>query len=128
MAIEENIKFFRIQKEYDVQYVAGKLGMTVEEYELIESGTKDITYKQLEAIAEVFVMTTVDLIQHNDASVPGIKNYFFNQNGNNGINVKSQGVDPELIAKFYDDLYHSQLKKIPVLESLLRDNNIDYNF
>lgn len=73
-------------------------------------------------------MTTVDLIQHNDASVPGIKNYFFNQNGNNGINVKSQGVDPELIAKFYDDLYHSQLKKIPVLESLLRDNNIDYNF
>lgn len=128
MEIGDKIKFFRLQREYSINYVAEKLKISLNEYENIESGITDITFKQLEAIALILTLKVVDIIQHDDASAIGIKNYFFNQSGNTNTNVKNQGVDQDLIVKVFDDLYQDQLKRIPVLLELLRKHNIDFSF
>ncbi len=128
MEIGDKIKFFRLQRECTINYVAEKLKISPQAYDDIESGATDITFKQLEAIALVLTLKVIDIVQHDDSSAIGIKNYFFNQNGNNNTNVKNQGADQDLIVKVFDDLYQDQLKKIPILLDLLRKNNIDFSF
>jgi nucleoside diphosphate kinase len=57
-----------------------------------------------------------------------IYNHFENQNGNKGINIKFQGLNPKELRKFYNDLYTNELNRIPKLEKLLRDRGIEFDF
>lgn len=72
-------------------------------------------------------VSIIDLIE-DETSIGQIKNYFYNQAENHGINIHVQGIDQEEIRKSYRELYAEELNRIPKLEKLLRQNNIEFNF
>lgn len=127
MKIGKNIEELRIAQHIDPKVIANELQLSVDKYLAIEKDEVDITLNQLEIIAKVLSCLPIDLLQ---GEVPSghIRNYFFNQDGNSNINIKVQGIDQEEIRKGYRDLYSDELKRIPKLEKLLRENNIDFDF
>jgi len=125
MKIGKNIKEKREAHKLTAVEVASKLEISLDEYLEIENDKSDITLSQLERIAEVMFTTPVDLIQNVD-SAGQIRNYFYNHDGNSGININVQGINQEEIRKGYKELYMDELRRIPKLEKLLRDNNIDF--
>lgn len=127
MKIGNNLLQIRNAQKLTEEFVAEKLKLTTEEYTAIENDKVDIKLSLLEAIAEVLSTTPVDILQYNDPSA-GIRNYFYNQNGNNGSITNVQGVHQEELRKAYKDLYTDELKRIPKLEKILRENNIGFDF
>lgn len=127
MKIGRNLILIRNSQKLSEDFVAKSLKVTLDEYRGIENDETDITLSKLEAIAEILSTSPVDILQYNDPKA-GIKNYFYNQNGNNGSITNVQGIHQEEIRKGYKELYLDELKRIPQLEKLLRDNNIEFNF
>lgn len=127
MKIGSNIGQIRTAQKIEKSFIAQELNISVEEYEAIESDERDITLSMLDAIARLLSLDVVDLITLNKP-VTGIRNFFFNHNGNSGINIHVQGIDQEKIRMAYKELYQEELNRIPRLEKLLRDNNIEFNF
>lgn len=125
MYIEQKIKDIRISKGFTIDYLAEKAGLDKNLCIEIESGNHDITFKQLEKVAAALEYDVVDIISHQE-SVKEIRNYFYNHSGNSGININVQGINQEEIRKAYKELYTEELARIPKLEKLLRDNNIDF--
>ncbi len=128
MKIGKNIFQIREAQKLSGSYVADKLNTSVAEYEAIENDEIDITLSQLERIAEILSSTPVDIIQYDDATSSGIKNYFYNHNGSSGTNIHVQGIDQTEIRKSYKELYVEELNRIPKLEKLLKDNNIEFTY
>ncbi|WP_335967222.1 hypothetical protein [Galbibacter sp. PAP.153] len=81
---------------------------------------------QLDLIAKILSCSPVDLLQEEEPTNQ-IRNHFYNHEGNQGININVQGINQEEIRKGYKELYTDELKRIPKLERLLRDNNIDFD-
>lgn len=127
MQIGKNILEFREAQNLTVESMAKGLNISVEEYVDIENDKTDLTIKQLEAIARILSVELVDLILFNEP-FGGIKNFFFNHNGNAGVNINIQGIDQEQIRKAYKELYKNELDRIPKLEKVIRDHNIDIDF
>ena len=127
MKIGKNIKEIREAHKFSPEKLADMLGKSPEEYLEIENDNVDITLSQLEKIAEALSCTLFDLIQ-NTGLIGQIRNYFYNHDGNHGINIHVQGIDQQEIRKGYKELYIEELKRIPKLERLLRENNIDFDF
>ena len=107
--------------------MAQELNISVEEYEAIERDERDITLSMLEAISRLLSLEVADLITLNKP-ITGIRNFFFNHNGNSGVNIHVQGIDQEKIRQAYKELYAEELNRIPKLEKLLRQNNIEFDF
>lgn len=107
--------------------MAQELSISSEEYEAIEKDEVDIKLSTLEAISRLLSLDAVDLLTLNKP-VTGIRNFFFNHNGNSGVNIHVQGIDQEKIRQAYRELYAEELNRIPKLEKLLRQNNIEFNF
>lgn len=127
MEIGKKIKDIRLSKGHTEQFVAERAGIDTETYIDIEEGKIDLTFNQLENIARALEYEVTDVINHHEQS-KGIRNYFYNHNGNSGTNIHVQGVDQEQIKNVYRDLYREQLERIPKLEKLLQDNNVKFNF
>lgn len=113
--------------KFSPEKLGSVFGMNADEYLEIESDNVDITLTQLEKIAEALYCTPLDLIKDTD-SIGQIRNYFYNHDGNHGINIHVQGIDQEEIRKCYKAIYAEELKRIPKLERLLGENNIDFEF
>ncbi len=128
MEVGKNISKIRIAQNLSVEFVAGKLNRSVEEYKAIEEDKLDLTLRQFEEIANVLSVTVIDILQYDDNSLAGIKNYFYNHNGNAGVNIQTQGIDQEQIRKSYRELYVEELNRIPKLEKLLKENNIEFTY
>lgn len=126
MTIGKNISEIRQAKGYSLQYVADELGLKLNDYQSIENDKCDITLSQLNEIAKVLSCSLTYILQYKESS-GSIYNHFDN-NGNKGINIRIQGIDQVEIRKAYKELYKSELERIPKLEKLLRDNNIDFDF
>lgn len=127
MEVGKKISDIRIAQGFSPEYIAKRANIEKDDYLKIESDEIDPTFKQLEQIAKALEYTVVGILQHNEP-VEGIRNYFYNHNGNTGVNINIQGIDQEEIRKAYKELYLEELNRIPKLEKLLRDNNIDFNF
>ncbi len=127
MKIGINILELRTAQSITPQHIANELQIPVEEYLRIENDEIDITLNQLEKISNVLSCSPVDLLQKGEPS-GHIKNYFFNHDGNSGININVQGINQEEIRKSYKELYVEELKRIPKLEKLLRNNDIEFDF
>ncbi|MBX3242287.1 MAG: helix-turn-helix transcriptional regulator [Chitinophagaceae bacterium] len=127
MKIGNNISQMRIAQKIEKSFMAQELNIALEEYEAIERDERDITLSMLEAIARLLSLDVADLIMLNKP-VTGIRNFFFNHNGNSGVNIHVQGIDQEKIRQAYKELYAEELNRIPKLEKLLRQNNIDFDF
>jgi transcriptional regulator with XRE-family HTH domain len=126
MKIGKNIVEIREAKGYTSQYVADELGLSLSDYECIENDSCEITLSKLNEIAKILSCSLIYILQYKEAS-GSIYNHFDN-NGNRGVNIRIQGLDQVEIRKAYQDLYKSELERIPRLEKLLRDNKIDFNF
>ncbi|TWI20345.1 helix-turn-helix domain-containing protein [Sphingobacterium siyangense] len=127
MKIGNNISQIRIAQRIEKSYMAQELKISLEEYEAIENDERDITLSTLATIANLLSLEPSDLIKL-DKPFSGIRNYFFNHNGNSGVNIHVQGVDQEKIRKAYKELYAEELNRIPKLEKLLRQNEIEFGF
>ena len=127
MKIGENIKRLRESQGKSPQFIADALNINVNEYLKFENDPNGLTVKQLETISNSLSVSIIDLIE-DETSIGQIKNYFYNQAENHGINIHVQGIDQEEIRKSYRELYAEELNRIPNLEKLLRQNNIEFNF
>mgnify|MGYP003583188942 CR=1 FL=1 len=127
MKIGNNIAHMRTSQSIEKSFMAKELKISEEEYEAIENDERDITLSVLNVISKLLALDPADLISL-DKPVHGIRNFFFNHNGNSGINIHVQGIDQDEIRKAYKELYAEELNRIPKLEKLLRENNITFNF
>lgn len=127
MKIGEKIKSIRVAKGLDISNITELIEIDEDAYQKIENDELDITISTLHKIAEQLDCEVVDIFQHKEP-VKGIKNYFYNHNGNSGTNIHIQGVDQEQIRLAYKEMYFSQIQRIPKLELLLRKHNIDFDF
>lgn len=127
MKIGKNISEIREAQKLTAEFMASELKISVEEYKAIENDEEDITLSLLDNIAKILSFKAGDLLLLNEPT-GGIRNFFFNQNGNTGVNIHIQGIDQEEIRKAYRELYMEELQRIPKLEKLLRDNNISFQF
>ncbi|HET7117840.1 MAG TPA: helix-turn-helix transcriptional regulator [Hanamia sp.] len=127
MKIGNNIKQMRLAQNIEKSFMAKELNISVQEYEAIENDERDITLSILEAISNLLSIEPADLLVV-DKPFAGIRNYFFNNNGNSGINIHVQGVDQEKIREAYKNLYIEELNRIPKFIKLLRENNIAFDF
>jgi len=126
MKVGNNIKKIRESLDIDSAILAKDLNIDLNRYFDIENDKVDITLNQFEAIANRLSCTVVELIELNELT-RGIRNYFNNNNGNQGTIVNVQGINQEEIRKAYKELYSSELDRIPKLEKLLRENAIKFN-
>jgi len=126
MKIGQNIKDLRLKSDYTTKFMAVEVGITEEEYIGIENDG-DVTLNLLEAIANRLSTTVVDIIELRDATA-GVRNFFNNNNGNQGTIINIQGINQEEIRKAYKELYSSELKRVPLLEALLHQHNIKFDF
>lgn len=126
MKIGNNIRQIRIAQKIEKNFMVAELNISIEEYEAIENDERDITLSMLEAISNLLSLEVVDLITLNKP-ISGIRNFFFNHNGNSGVNIHVQGIDQEKIRQAYKELYAEELNRIPKLEKLLRHNNIEFD-
>lgn len=127
MDIGKKISDIRVAQGFSTEYVAKRADIELEEYLAIESGEMDVTFRKLERIANSLEYTVVGILLHKEPA-EGIRNYFYNHNGYSGTNIHVQGIDQEEIRKAYKELYAEELARIPKLEKLLKENNIDFNF
>ena len=126
MKIGKNIIEIREAKGYSQQYVTDELGLSLSDYKCIENDSCEITLSMLNEIAKILSCSLIYILQYKEAN-GSIYNHFDN-NGNNGVNIRIQGIDQVEIRKAYKDLYKSELERVPKLEKLLRDNGIDFDF
>lgn len=126
MNIGKKIQSIRTSKGFSEKYVSEKAKIDITEYKDIENGSFDLRFTQLENISFALECEIVDIINHQE-TVKGVRNYFYNHQGYNGTNIHVQGIDQEEIRKAYKELYIEELNRIPRLEKLLRENNIDFN-
>jgi len=62
--ILENIKSIRQSLGFGQEYMAEKLNMTQAGYALWEKGARELTYNNLNRIAEIFSMSVIDVIAY----------------------------------------------------------------
>tara|TARA_R110002051_G_scaffold322811_1_gene414295 strand:+ start:96 stop:479 length:384 start_codon:yes stop_codon:yes gene_type:complete len=127
MKIGKNLKDIRISKGLSVEDVAKITGIDIDVCKAIEGDKTEITLSQLQSFANALSCSPIYILQFRE-SAGSIYNHFDNSEGNNGINVNVQGIDQKEIRTAFKELYQEELKRIPKLEKLLRDNNIEFDF
>ncbi len=127
MKVGNNIRKVRESLKMEPEIVAKGLKIDLNHYLDIEDDKVDITLNEFETIANKLSCTVVEIIELNEPT-KGIRNYFNNNNGNQGTIVNVQGINQGEIRNAYKELYSSELNRIPKLEKLLRENDIKFNF
>jgi len=127
MKVGNNIRKVRESSKIEPETLAKDLNIDLNHYLDIENDKVDITLNEFEAIANKLSHTVVEIIEL-DEPTRGIRNYFNNNNGNQGTIINVQGINQEEIRKAYKELYMSELNRISKLEKLLRENDIKFNF
>ncbi|WP_439490835.1 helix-turn-helix domain-containing protein [Algoriphagus sp.] len=127
MKIGQNLNSIRTSKGLSIEEVSNELSISSEEYLAIENDSKEITLSQLEILAGVFSCSPLYILQFKESG-GSIYNHFDNSEGNKGVNINVQGIDQKEIRNAFKELYKEELKRIPKLEKLLRDNNIEFDF
>jgi transcriptional regulator with XRE-family HTH domain len=113
--LAERIKGLREDLEYTPEYVAGKLEISVGEYDEIENG-KDISITQINSIADVFGVDFVTLLT---GETPKLKGYSIVRNGK-GLPVnRRHGFD------YQDMAYLFQNKHIIPVMVTAPEGNVD---
>lgn len=129
MKIGDNIKEIReTEKNFKRSYVADKLNISERAYSNIENNVSELTVSRLEEIAIIFDCSPLYILNYKSAKKE-FYNSFHNNNGNMGvinINQASQEQNSKIIQKLQQELLNSERSRIALLETLLRNNNIDF--
>lgn len=128
MKIGDNIREIREgERNYKRSYVADRLQISTRAYANIENNVADITLNRLEEIAKIFECTPQYILNYQQ-SKKEFNNYFHNNQGNKGVNIMHQGQQgiSSKIETLQKELLESERKRIALLETLLKQNNIDY--
>jgi transcriptional regulator with XRE-family HTH domain len=126
MDIGVNIQKIREDRGFTLKDMAERLDLTEEEYNLIENNQSDPRLSILEKIAEIFNCSISYLLTLKESE--GYHNNFFNHAGFKGHNNVYQGLHSKDLIEVFQTLYGDQLKRIPILEKALFDNQIQVNF
>lgn len=126
MKIGRNLSEIREAKGYNQQFIADGLKIELAIYKNIENDLTDITLTQLNEVANILSCSLIYILQYKESG-GSIYNHFDNA-GNNGTNIQIQGIDQKEIRNAYKELYRDELKRIPKLEKLLREKDIEFNF
>ncbi|WP_335967221.1 helix-turn-helix domain-containing protein [Galbibacter sp. PAP.153] len=127
MKIGSNIKEIReVEKNYKRSYVAQKLNITTRAYANIENDITGLTVNRLQEIASI-LDCSISYILNYKQSKKEFYNHFHNYNGNKGVNILNQGVNFSnfSLQKLQEELLQSQRERIALLETLLKQNNIN---
>lgn len=81
MKINENIKKIRKNKRFTQQEMANKLGLSLSAFSNIESGKADVNMTRISEIAEIFEMTSVELITLSDQALATGNAFQFDTDG-----------------------------------------------
>lgn len=129
MKIGDNIKEIReTEKNFKRSYVADKLNISERAYSNIENNVSELTVSRLEEIAIIFECSPLYILNYKSAKKE-FYNSFHNNHGNMGvinINQASQEQNSKIIQKLQQELLNSERSRIALLETLLRNNNIDF--
>lgn len=129
MEIGDNIKEIReFEKNYKRSYVAEKLGITTRAYSNIENNIADVTLRRLEEIAKILECSALDILTYRQKKKE-FYNTIHNGAGNQGtIKIDQSGQEStfKLIYNLQQELIESERRRISLLESLLKENNIDF--
>jgi len=112
MKIGDNIREIREEKGVKKEDISKALGITTKAYSNIENNVTDITLTRLAEIAEIFECAPEYILRYHDKD--SYANYFYNYNGNQGINIMFQGCSPDQVKNIREELEKSNDK----LESL----------
>lgn len=129
MKIGDNIREIReSEKNLKRSYVAEKLHISTRAYSNIENNIADITINRLIEIAAIFDCAPQYILNYKQ-NKRNFLNHFHNNYGNKGTNIMYQGLqsqETELVQRLKDELIESEKKRIELLESLLKKNNINF--
>jgi transcriptional regulator with XRE-family HTH domain len=109
----KKIKKLRELKNISLPHLASEIGISTSEYEKMELGETEVTYTKLNRIAEVFGMTTDEIISYNEQMV---FNVMHNQTGN-GFVVNKGINDGE--KKLYEDQINTLKEELAYLKKVL---------
>jgi transcriptional regulator with XRE-family HTH domain len=109
----KKIKKIRELKNISLPHLASEIGISTSEYEKMELGEAEVTYTKLNQIAEVFGMTTDEIISYNEQMV---FNVMHNQTGN-GF-VVNKGIN-EGEKKLYEDQINTLKEELAYLKKVL---------
>lgn len=68
-SIGSKIRILREIREYSQEYVSAQLGISQRAYSKIERGDTDVSFSKLNRLAQIFQVSTVDLISLNIFSI-----------------------------------------------------------
>ena len=128
MKIGCHIKEIReVEKNYKRSYVAQKLNITTRAYANIENDITGITVNRLQEIASILDCSISYILKYRQ-SKKEFYNHFHNYSGNKGVNILNQGVrfSNFSLPKLQEELLQSQRERIALLETLLKQNNINF--
>jgi len=85
MEVYEKIKFMRQLKNRSQEYMAEKLGMSVNGYSNIECGKTDVQISRIEEISRILEMDLLELLSFGEKNV-----FYLNLNGTNNVGQVGQ--------------------------------------
>lgn len=129
MKVGDNIKEIReFEKNFKRSFVAQQLGITERAYANIENNIADITLSRLKRIADIFECSPEYILKYKQ-SKREFYNHFHNSEGSKAVNIMYQGkqeVTHNQTENLLRELLDSERKRIILLETLLKQNNIEF--
>lgn len=129
MKIGDNIREIReFEKSFKRSYVAEKLKITTRAYANIENNIADVTISRLEEIADILGCSALYILTYKQKKKE-FYNTIHNNTGNQGtIKIDQSGQEStfKIIYNLQQELIESERKRITLLESLLKENNIEF--
>ena len=112
-SIGDNIRAIReFVRNYKRSYVAEKLNITTRAYGNIENNIADITLKRLEEIANILECRPADILTYKRENSP------YHPSADSLRELTK-------LLKLMEELVESQKQRISLLETIIRDHNID---
>jgi len=127
MKVGDNIRAIReSEKNFKRSYVAGKLNITTRAYGNIENNIASITVNRLEEIANILECDPLYILNYQ-SSKKKFYDSFHNQLNSQSISAVNEVAREQAlkrIIKLHEELLASERERIALLETLLKNNNI----
>lgn len=119
--LKERIKKLRELKGFTQQQLAERLGMTTRNYQNLENGDKDISFSELQIIANSLEMSVSGVVGFDEKMV------FNNCKAENNENVAYGNLNIYTTEKLYDKILNEKDKRIEELERQInrQDKQLD---
>ena len=122
MSVHEKIRLVRQAKGWTQEYLAEKLGMSVNGYGDLERGDSDIKLSKLERIAELLGVDLTELFCSNEKGFVNLSTGRSKQNNKNYCSISSSIIESSELAhklEKSEQLNEQQSKEIELLKEVI---------